>query len=83
MKIKTAKEFIEKAKSIDNGRFSNIIDAVSINDTCFKCYFFAPDINNPGHGYRCRCIGSCPAATIKSDVWNYIFRKIDETNWED
>jgi hypothetical protein len=78
MKIQTTPEFIHKVKQIDSGRFFDLIDSVQIDNSCLKCYSFAPDVDDPRMGFRCYCIGSCPAATINQKVWSYIFWKLGE-----
>lgn len=63
---------------IDPGRFDNIIHALDgLCGTCKKCAYFNKSLPNDGSNlYRCRVIGSCPAATLHPDVVSYFNWKL-------
>lgn len=65
--------FQERVEAIDNGRFKALAQVVQFKDVCEKCYYLNPDIHDPAQGYRCRCIGSCPDATLSLKMQNYIW----------
>ena len=61
----------EQLLAIDEGRFTRIVNALDgIQDECAKCSHFRPELP-PGQGYRCRVLGSCPAATLHPDAQSY------------
>ena len=75
-------DFKEKLKQIDNGRFTNVLEPLHIQDECFKCYYLNPKITDPREGYRCCCVGSCIAATLSTDLKSYLFWKLNEITEE-
>jgi hypothetical protein len=69
--------FAIEVATIDNGRFAHLVDALPLlGDNCKKCNHFNPHINDPGKGFRCRCMGSCPAATLHPELQAYIWRHL-------
>jgi hypothetical protein len=78
MKIKSAKEFMEKAMALEDGRFKRLLLSFDLKDVCLFCHYFAPDVNDQRKGYRCRCIPMCPGVTISKECLDYIFKSLGE-----
>jgi hypothetical protein len=74
--------FKQRLKEIDNGRFTKLIDAISVTDECQHCFYLTPKVTNSAMGYRCRCAGSCIAATLSNEVKSYLFWKLGEITKE-
>jgi hypothetical protein len=70
------KNLKRKLLDIDNGRFSKIIKAVVVKDICSECFYFMPTITDSMHGYRCRCIPNCIAATLHPHLQSYFWWKL-------
>jgi hypothetical protein len=70
--------FKEKLIAIDEGRFSNLIKGLNVMDECYNCFYLNPKITDPRLGYRCKCAGSCIAATLSEQVLSYLFWKLGE-----
>ena len=64
---------IDMINGIENGRFSNLTDAIQFSDTCLKCSLF--DLSQKDH-YRCACLGKCPGVTLSYDTNSYLLKKI-------
>jgi hypothetical protein len=67
--------------TMEKGRFAALINSCSgTNDVCEKCYYFNPNITDPGQGYRCNVSGSCPAATIHPNLQSFMWMKLGWIN---
>lgn len=66
---------IEEIKQIDGGRFVGIIDAIDVKEICGNCYYFNKSVDR-GSAYKCRVLGSCPAATLSYELQSYIATKL-------
>jgi len=77
-KIKVPSVFLSRLQEIDGGRFSSLIGSLGVSDKCFMCYYLNPKVLDPGQGYRCKCVGSCMAATLSTELKSYLFWKLGE-----
>lgn len=55
-------------------RLAKVVDAVEVKDVCAECYFFNPLEDRPEKGYRCKVMGSCPAATLHPNVQSMLWK---------
>jgi hypothetical protein len=66
----------DSLRQIEDHRFANIIDALTISDICSQCDFFNRSINDPKLRYRCHCMGSRIDATLHDDMILYLNKKL-------
>lgn len=58
---------------IDNGRFSDIVNAIGVKDICGQCGHFNPTIKDPRQKYRCYTTPHCIAATLNLHTQSYMW----------
>lgn len=66
----------EQIQAIDNGRFKNLCRFLDFKESCLKCMYFNQTITDIREAYRCRVPGSCPGATLSSEMINYLLWQI-------
>jgi len=67
----------EKLINIDNGRFKKLIDALSIEEECYRCHSFNPKAKN---SYRCAVTGCCIGHILSEDLLAYLLKKLKESD---
>ena len=72
------KNFKQKLMEVENGRFKNIIEVLSIADECSKCYYLMPEVIDPRIAYRCNGF-SCMSTTLNQKLVHRLLKEIKST----
>ena len=70
------KSFSERLSLVEGGRFSEVLKGLRVIGVCEECFHFNPTVTDPGKGYRCKTLGSCPAATLSEPVKERLWKGI-------
>lgn len=66
----------DRLRSMEEGRWASLVDAIEVKEACGECYFFNPNVRDPDKQYRCKVMGSCVAVSVHPLIQHRMYKAL-------